>query len=52
MTINELVKRVRPNYVSVDNAKGTTPGTAEVASVHIDFDKADGIMMYVTIEEA
>ena len=52
MTINELVKAVRPDYVSVDNpkVKGVpTSGTAEVASVKIDFDKVDGLMMYVTI---
>ena len=57
MTIDEIVARVKPDYVAVDNPKGNiikgnqilTPGSAEVSSVKIDFDPADGICMYVRI---
>lgn len=53
MTIDELVKKIKPDYVSVNNPKvqgEPTKGNAKVSSAHIDFDKADGIMLYVTIE--
>ena len=57
MTIDELVEKVRPNYVSVDNPKGNiikgnrilTPGSAEVFKAEIYFDPADGICMYITL---
>lgn len=50
MTLNELVKRVRPNCVAV-NKKGGADGTESVREVTIDFDEVDGIMMYVDLYE-
>lgn len=50
MTINELVNLIHPDFVSVDNRRGLTPGTATVSSFKVDFD-SDGIHMYVAIDE-
>lgn len=52
MTIDQIVKVVKPDYVAINNPreKGVpTLGTTEVEKVEIDFDKADGVCMYVTI---
>ncbi len=52
MTIDELVRAVKPDYVSVDNPKVSgvpTLGTAIVSKVTIDYDPTDGLMMYVRI---
>lgn len=49
-TINELVELLRPDFVSVDNSNGMTPGTAIVRSFRVDYD-VDGSHMYVKIDE-
>lgn len=52
MTIDELVQAIKPDYVSIDNpaVRGEgTPGTAVVSSVKIEYDKVDGVMMYIRI---
>ena len=48
-TINDYVAYVRPDFVSVNDADGMTPGTATVESVHVDVDN-DGVHMYVNIK--
>lgn len=51
-TIEELVDLWHPDYVSVNNPvekEKWTPSDTPVMSVKVDFDDADGIMMYVTI---
>lgn len=52
-TIDELVSRVKPDYVSINNptSGGKTLGSALVSSFHVDVDPADGLMMYITLEE-
>lgn len=53
-TLDELVFRVNPNYVSVDNPKvpgQKTPGDAIVSSFKVDCDPIEGLMMYVVLEE-
>lgn len=52
MTINEIVAKVKPDYISVNNpkTKGTpTDGATEVVKAEIEFDPADGVHMYITI---
>ena len=45
-TINDYVAYVRPDFVSVNDADGMTPGTAPVEAVHVDVDN-EGVHMYV-----
>lgn len=51
MTIDEIVKRIRPTHVAVVNPKikgVPTPGNTKVESFHLDFEDTD-ILMWVTI---
>ena len=52
-TIEELVDLFHPDYVGVNNPieHGTyTPGNTNVRSFHVDYDDADGILLYVDID--
>ena len=51
-TIDELVALIRPTSVSVNNpvTRGVpTKGDALVESFKVEYDKVDGILMYVNI---
>lgn len=51
-TIDDLMDLFHPDYVSVDNPKmpGTvTPGNTFVRKFEVEYDEADGILLWVTI---
>ena len=51
-TVDEVVRMVKPDYVSIDNPvhKGkATHGDAYVSSFKVEYD-SDGVHMYVQIE--
>lgn len=48
ITIDELVKRVHSDYVSVDNCPSGCTGKTLVESAQIDID-VDGIHLYIRI---
>lgn len=53
LTIEELVDLFHPDYVGVNNPaeRGKkTPAETKVRSFQVDYDDADGVLLYVTIE--
>lgn len=46
--IDDYVNYIHPDYVSVDNGHGNTPGNTPVTSVKVEVD-VDGVHMYVNI---
>jgi len=53
MTIDQLVEKVHPDYVSVDNPVTPgipTPGTTEVRDYNVDHD-VDGVHLYIRINK-
>lgn len=53
MTIDDVVRIIHPDFVSVDNPriKGIpTPGTTEVEDYHVDYD-VDGVHLFITIKK-
>lgn len=50
VTLSDIVWHMRPDYVSVNNNLGFTPGDAQVESFDIQAD-TDGVHMYVRIKQ-
>lgn len=52
-TIDELVKRVKPDYVAINNPKikgVPTSGSTLVAHYEVEYDEGDGVMLWITIQ--
>jgi len=50
LRVDDLVNYLHPDFVSVDNAVGNTPGDAEVESYKAEVD-TDGVHLYVKVKE-
>lgn len=53
MSIDDVVRQIKPDYVAIVNPKChgvPTLGTAEVSEYKVEFDDGDGIIMWVTIK--